>query len=97
MAQPQAGPLSIWKGQGKARMAQTPSSFLPAEAVVPQERLSRRKARFPLLLARGPLWMAKSTMAGTPPETSSGMLTEFGDYGFTASITLLSPASEPRP
>lgn len=96
MAQPKAGPLSIWKGQGKAWMVQTPSSFLPVEAVVPQERLSRRKGRFPLLLARGPLWMAKSMMAGTP-ETSSGMFSEFRDYGFTTSITLLSPASEPRP
>lgn len=34
-AQPKAGPLSTWKGKGKARVAPTPSFFLPEEAVVP--------------------------------------------------------------
>lgn len=65
-------------------MAKTPFFFQSREVVVLQERLSGKKGRFPLL-----------GQARVPPEASSVMLSVFGYCGFTASITLLLPASEP--
>lgn len=84
--------------EGAGKSLDGPNSlFLPACGSSGSTGKAVKKERqVPLLLARGPLWMAKSMMAGTP-ETSSGMFSEFRDYGFTTSITLLSPASEPRP
>lgn len=78
-----------WEGKGSLFLPAWGGSDSPGKGIVKERQI-------PTSDGQGPRSIAKSSAGLNPPEASSGILSEFGDCGFAASITLLLLDYKPR-